>query len=171
LAVLWGAAAGLAVLYVLLFLLARRPVSLRPPRLGWPALAVFVVRIGLIPLGCPVTSLLDGVLLAAAGLAGVGLTPAQRLWLLRAEAPGLREQIETACRGLFLQFAEAAPGRFTLTAKAGTWHLRTLPLSRRVQLIVLPRAEGPGKLALLLHWLSKQYPGPVPRLHFTLDKE
>jgi hypothetical protein len=166
----WGGTAVLVGGYVALFLLVRRPVSLRLRRLGWLFLAVFVLRLVLL-LSSPAPGRFDLALAAVALVGGVGLWSAGRVWLLRADAAGLREQIRTACRGLFLELAESKPGLFLLTAKANTWPLRVMGLGRRLQLVVVPRVAGPSKAALLVHWLSMQYPGPVPRIHFVLKKE
>jgi hypothetical protein len=132
---------------------------------------VFSVRIGLLAGGYPLASVLDQVLTGFALCAAIGLGLVARAWLVRAESATLREQIETACRGLFLQCTEAGAGDFRLTAKTGVWHLRTFALSHRMQLVLLPRPGGPGKMSLLLQWLSKQYPGPVPRVRISFNKE
>jgi hypothetical protein len=166
----WGGAAVLVGGYVALFLLARRPVSLQLRRLGWLFLAVLVLCLVLL-LCSPAPGPFDLALAGVALVGGVALWSAGRVWVLRAEAAVLREQIQTACRGLFLELAESKPGLFLLTAKANTWPLRVIGLGRRLQLVVVPRVAGPSKAGLLVHWLSMQYPGPVPRIHIVLRKE
>jgi hypothetical protein len=171
LAWLWyGAAAALAA-YLAPFMLAKRPVSLRMRRLGGSALGVFLLRLLMIPLGVAMEMPVDCGLTAFCLLAGVGLWLAERVWLARVDEGSLREQIEAACRGLFLEYTEPQRGLFLLTARGFTWRLRLVRISRRMQLVVLPQAAELSKAALLLHWLSKQYPGPVPRLHINLKKE
>jgi hypothetical protein len=171
LAAFWVSAAGVLGGYVTLFLLARRPVTLRLGRLEWFFLAVLGARLGIILLGYPLETAADMVLFGATLLAAVGCRMGSRVWLVRAKADTLREQLETACRGLFLGCAEPHPGHFAFTAKGGTWHLRMVRLGQRLLVVVLPRAVVPGKIALLVHWLSKQYPGPLPRFHINLVKE
>jgi hypothetical protein len=166
----WGAAVVWAV-YFALFLLAHRPVTLRLLRLGGLALVVAGLRLLLIPCGDSLANPLDIGLTVLTVLGGVVLWCCGRVWLARAEATMLREQIHTACRGLFLEYSEPRTGHLLLAARGGTWRLRLVGLSPRVQLVVLPPVTGPSKAALLLHWLSKQYPGPVPRLHIVLKKE
>jgi hypothetical protein len=168
---LWyGAAAALAA-YLALFLLAKRAVSLRLRRLGGLALNVFLLRLLMIPLGVAMETPVDCGLTGFCLLTGVGLWLSGRVWLARIDEASLREQIQAACRGLFLEFTEPQHGLFVLIAGGCTWRLRLVRLSRRMQLVVLPQAAELSKAALLLNWLSKQYPGPVPRLHINLKKE
>jgi hypothetical protein len=166
----WCGAAAVLMAYVALFLLSRRATALRLGRLGWLALAVAGLRL-VLALVHPPTTALDWALSGTALGSGLALRLGARAWLVRAEAETLRLQIQTACRGLFLGCAEAEPGRVHLTAKAGSWQLRIMRISQRLQLVCLPHVAGPGKAALLVHWLSKQYPGPVPRIRVVLKKE
>jgi len=48
--------------------------------------------------------------------------------------------------------------------------LRVRPLGRRFVLVRLPRAGGQKKVALLVQWFGKQYPGPVPRVRIVLQR-
>lgn len=159
-------AAGLG--YIALFLLARRPVSLRAARLGGIAAAALVLRLILTawhPLAGADRGLVVMLLLAA-----VALRWGSRVWLVRATMAALRAQIEEACRRLFLACEAPAPGRFLLTARGDGRRLRVLTLGHRLQLVVLPRAAGHGKAALLVRWLSKQYPGPLPVMRRVLKE-
>ena len=166
----WLIATGTSTVYVLLFLCARRPVSLRLRRLGSFLLVVLVLRLGIILLGYPLTRQLDTAQTGCAFVGAWGLM-LPRVWLVRAEAETLRQQILTACAGLFLEFTEPLPSRLSLISKDRSWPLRLINLGRDLQLIVLPRLSGLGKVTLLVQWLSKQYPGPIPRLHIVLKKE
>jgi hypothetical protein len=171
LALFWLTAAVLAVTYLLLFLGAGRPVALRPGRLALLVGSVVVARLVLLVLGMVLVDGFDIVLLVATGGLALLLWGGRRFWLCRIERDVLREQIETACRGLFLPCTESAPGCFLLTAKTGSYRLWVKKCCRCVQLLVQPPRVGPGKPALLLAWLSKQYPGPVPRLRIVFNKE
>jgi hypothetical protein len=164
---LWLAGAGAVGGYVLLFALARRPVTLRLPRLGGLLATIVILRLLLIVLGLPLEDELELAVTVLAGVVAVALLLARGVWLLRTTAEELREQIQTACRGLFLDVKELRPGHLELAAP-GAPALRLWKLARRVQLLVYCRATGPGKVALLRKWLTKQFPGPVPRLRFVL---
>jgi hypothetical protein len=161
----WTAAAALSG-YVLLFALARRPVSLRPRRLGALLAAATVLRLALVPLGSPLEVPGELVLVAAAGALAVPLLLRPRFWLVRATGEELRGQIRTACRGLFLAVEEKTPGRLVLTTR-GDAVLGVRRWTAGVQGLTVCRPPGPGKVALLCAWLSKQYPGPVPRMRFV----
>ncbi len=163
----WGTAAAVLGGYVLLFAWARRPVSLRPARVGAVLGAAALLRLGLSSFAGLPDWPGEGALLGGVCLLAVSLGLARRVWLVRATAEDLRRQIETACRGLFLQVEEKQPGRLTLTAR-GDAVLGVRQLTAGVQWLVLCRPPGSGKVALLCAWLSKQYPGPVPRVRFVL---
>jgi hypothetical protein len=163
---LWIAGAAVVGGYVLLFLAARRPVSLRLPRLGGLLATLAVLRLALIAAGTSLDSVGETIGTTLTGIAALALLLARRVWIVRATAAELREQVETVCRGLFLG-AEATPSRLQLAA-SGKPVLRLVKLAPRMQLLVLPRVAGPGKVALLCNWLAKQYPGPVPRVRIIL---
>jgi hypothetical protein len=164
---LWLAGAGVVGGYALLFALARRPVTLRLPRLGGLLATIVVLRLLLIVLGLPLEDELELAGTVLAGVAAVALLLARGVWLVRIAAEELHEQIQTACRGLFLGVKELQPGFLELVAPGGPV-LRLWKLAPRLQLLVYCRATGPGKVALLCKWLTKQFPGPVPRLRFVL---
>jgi hypothetical protein len=165
--VLWVMAALLLGGYTLLFLAARRPVAVRPARVASLLGVVVALRLLLLACGSFPTMSLDLALTILAALLAGGLALLRRVWLVRSGGEELRRHIQTACRGLFLEVQEPQPGRLRLTARGEHW-LRLIPLTGRLQLLVLCRARGSGKVPLLLNWLSRQYPGPVPRIRIVL---
>lgn len=166
----WGSAAALAAAYVAMFLVARGPVSLRLGRLGWPVLALAGMRLVLRGMGLPFQNSVDSWLVLVAAMGAIVLLVEQHIWFIRVERDDLCQQIRQACRGLFLTCEETAPGQFRLTAKDHTYLLGTWPLCRRVQRLRLPVAAGPGKVTLLVQWLAKQFPGPVPRVRIVVHR-
>lgn len=168
--VLWAAGGITVGGYVLLFLFARRPVTLRLARVGWLLAILVGLRLVLAILaGEPFQGPPEIILTALLGVASLALLLSRRVWLVRATEKELREQIETVCRGLFLEVQELRPGRLQLSAR-GQPALRLRKLLSRVQVLVLCRVHGPGKVALLCSWLSKNYPGPVPRIRIVLNR-
>src|SRR5262249_29141207 len=105
---------------------------------------------------------------ALAGAAALALV--RRWWLFKAPQGVLREQLRAACRALFLEHAEPGAREGTFTAKGQSWRLRLVGRGRRLQVGGLPGVQGPGKAALLLEWLGKQSPGPVPRVRIVLKE-
>lgn len=166
----WCAAAGLGAAYVGLFLAARRPVSLRLSRLGGMAAVVILTRATLHAAGWPLEFGREGIPGVVFLLAVAGGWLAGRVWLLRSPADEFRQQLETACRGLFLKLEEARPGQVSLTASGRTASLGLRQLTANLQVLVLPQPGGMGKVALLVQWLSKQYPGPVPKVRIVLTR-
>lgn len=169
-AALWCAAAAVGAGYAALFLLARRPAAIRLGRVGLALVAVLALRLALLAAGYPLQpaweAVVGGVALIAATCLGLG----RRAWLVRAAAEEFREQVRAGCRGLFLGCEEPLLDFFVLTAKEGSGPLHLLRVSRRIQLVFLPCPLGRGKVALFVHWLSKQYPGPVPRVRIILHR-
>src|SRR5437879_1689392 len=89
----WGSAAALAAAYGALFLVARRPVSLRLGRLGWPVLALAGMRLVLWGMGVPFQNYLDVCLVYVAASGAIGLLIRRDTWLIRVEGEDLRQQI------------------------------------------------------------------------------
>jgi hypothetical protein len=166
----WWVAGAIGVVYVALFFLARRPVALRLGRLGGTLAAVLGLRLTLAVTGYPLRSGMDTRLVGIALVAAVCFRSGRRAWLLQASEEDLRRQIVNTCRGLFLECQEDPPGRFLLTAREHVWPLRIRGVSDRIQLLILPQPAARGKAALLIQWLAKQYPGPIPRLRRVLKR-
>ncbi len=166
--VLWLTAVVALAGYLLLFAAARRPVTLRPGRLAVGSALAGVARLLLVVCGQEVDGYLDGGLIGLTLAAAAGLALARRCWLVRTRADELREQIRRACSGLFLTLEEPAPGRLRIRAKEEQG-LRLVGLGRRLQGLVLCKRPEKGKMRLLLDWLMKEYPGPVPRVRITLE--
>lgn len=164
---LWAVGTSVVGGYLMLFAMARRPVTLRPARIGCLVAIFLGLRLVLAGAGVPVEGTWEVVGMVLAGAAAAVLVLARRIWLVRTTAEELRERIRSVCRGLFLGVREAPAGRLQLASQVNLV-LRLRRLAPRLQLLVLcPTAES-GKVALLCGWLAKQYPGPVPRLRITL---
>jgi hypothetical protein len=166
-AILWGSFALVVSSYLLLFVLARSPVTLRPARAGCLLAILLGLRLVLAGAGIAVEGAREMVGMMVMGVAAAAFASAHRAWLVRATEEELRGQIQSVCRGLFLGVLEVEAGQLQLSAP-GKPVLRLRRLTPRVQLLMLPRVAGQGKVALLCSWLAKQYPGPVPRLRIIL---
>jgi hypothetical protein len=166
--VLYWIAIGAIVAYLSLFLFTTRPVSLRCGRLGWILLAFPAAR-GVMLLTGSTPQLWSEASWAMVVIVIV-LTRkwSTRVWIVRTTATDVRERIETACRGLFLKIEEPADGRYRLTVGEQSVDLRLMTIGKRFQCVLLPSAGAHGKLSLLVDWLAKQYPGPVPPVRIVL---
>ena len=158
-------------LYVVLFLLARRPVRLTLARMGKyqiglalvAAVAVFGTH-GLAPsanLGVLVVYVTIGMLLQAC----------RGVCLIRLSHAAYLDRIKSGCKRLLLSF-ELQEGE-TKVVLSGKDRIETLPirqLTRRVLWTRFPARTTHDKISLLAQWLGKTLPGPLPRVHIVLKK-
>jgi hypothetical protein len=165
-ACLWFLFALSAAIYLSLAA-CRTNVSLRPLRLGWFAAATVLGRVTLLFVSwiewwewLPIASCLIAVAVASWF---------QFIWLVRAEDDEFRRRLYDACRGLRLEYRESAPDSLDLVERQRHHRLCVADLGRGWVLVRLPRAVRHSKVALLVDWLAKQYPGPVPRIHICLS--
>lgn len=158
---------GLALLAAYLGLFAvRRDVAPRPAVVAGVVAAAVLARTALLPLGWSVVDW-SALGLSLAALTGLYFLRAHRLVHARVEE--VRGEVDEACRRLFLPQEEVRPGHLLLTAKGMTRVVR-LRACGPFTVIGLPRTPGAGKLALFFGWLSKRYPGPVPRIRIVLTR-
>jgi hypothetical protein len=168
---LQGWIVAVAVLaYAAFALLPRRPVGLWLSTLGRLALILAALRLVMTLCGYEMEGLWEWLAWGATLAAGAGLSLCRRLAVVRATPDKLSEQVRWACQGLFLACTEDARG-FLLSHKQGTPRLGRVSLSGHWQLLVLPKPGGSAKVALLVDWLGKQYPGPFPRIRIVLRRE
>lgn len=167
---LWWGAIGCSLVYGGIFLITSRPASIRFRKLGWMGFMIILLRLGLVVQGYRLEPRWDMAMAAATLVGALTFWLSPRLWLVRAAAGELRGHITTACRGLFLACEESPTGHLLLSAKGIQRRLRIIGLGSRIQLLILPIAAEQGKVALLVGWLSKQYPGPVPRPRVVLRR-
>jgi len=168
-AILWAAAALWLAAAMTCFVFRRRPIALRLRVIGKGALVILVCRAALVPFGHALRPATDLPLLIVLPLAAALLIP-REVWLVRTAAPDLLEKLREGCAGLFVQAGPVADGKLEITAR-GTAHTVFLAsLGTGLTLAVLPTARGTGKVALLMNWLSNQYPGPFPRPRISLKR-
>jgi len=167
---LWLGTGIAALMYATLFLLPRRPAAIRAGRLALLGLLVLVLRAMLLSAGYTVDTWLDASFLLLGLLGTFILALGRRMWILRTQEADLRKQINWACSRLYLPFNESATGQFLFTIQDNTYGLRVLSFTHRIQFVLLPPIAAHRKVALLVNWLSKQYPEPLPRVHITLKR-
>ncbi len=162
---------GVAVLaYLGLFVLARSAAALRLHRLGFILLALLALRMSAEAVVAKKMTSAEIIVLGAVLALAIALSTARRVWVFRVRQETLLERIRDACRRLFLTCEEPVAGHLVLKTKSEIRHLRWFSLGKRFLLVVLPRRSGRGKVELLLDWLAKQYPGPIPRIQIVLTE-
>jgi len=146
----------------ILFALSGNPVSLRAGRLAF-VVALFLLARGLLLVaGYGITGAGDGIAFAGAGTVVLLLLLLQRYWLLRTSAEEFCSRMEFAGRGLLMETSKAAPGLVLMQTgrqQQEIWYRELLP---RLLLVCLPSGRKQGKVSLLLMWLGKVYPSPIP---------
>ncbi len=174
---MYWVSAGATAAYAALFLCAAPNRSLRLSRLTLLSLAVLAAsRLGSLFVGSPLNPARDSALVVA--LAVVLLTQRQlgRVWLVRTSAADFQQQMETACRGLFLPCQSKASNsprlrQFMFALRDESTQLRSCRICAKLQCLVLPSSGVHGKIALFNSWLAKQYPGPIPKIKIVLGKK
>jgi hypothetical protein len=164
----WFAVAAVST-WVILTVVPARPVGVRFAPIGGLALTVAVLRLLLIPMGYPIEGFGEWSAWIGTVLLGLGLVTCRRLWLVRTTPEALREQIEWACKGLFLTCTEGK-NEFVFSHKQASSRLSWFSVSSGWQLLRLPKRSDSAKVALLVDWLAKQYPGPFPRMRIAIGK-
>jgi hypothetical protein len=168
---LWWVALGVLLVLTLLVGCRRRPVKIRLVSFGWWALIFVALRCLSAVVGDPVEAPEEWWGLTATLAAGGILCLCQRVWVVSASRETLCDQVQWGCQILFLHYTKSTTRTFLLTHKDVTQRLRLVALSRRWQVVILPKRRDSAKMALLVDWLSKQYSGPLPRFRIVLNKE
>jgi hypothetical protein len=164
----WLLFAAVAATYLLLAAW-RTNVSLRPLRIGGIAVAAMLSRVILWSTLLIVSW--EWLPIASSLIAVVIASWVQRIWLIHVDQVEFRQRLDEACRGLRLEARESPPGQLDLVERQHVQRLVVTAVSTAWVLIQLPRVARPSKVALLVDWLAKQYPGPVPRIHIHLSGE
>jgi hypothetical protein len=128
------------------------------------------MRVGFIAVGYPLQPGPDAFCFGGILLASIALRLCARAWLVRATAQELGEQTRSTCRGLFLECEEPLPGRFRFAVRGITYNLHVREAWERTLNVTLPPTTDRSKVTLLIQWLSKQYPGPLPRIRRDLTR-
>jgi hypothetical protein len=166
---IWAGAGITLSIYVALFLVLRRPASLRPARLAVFVAAPLAARLALLPWQ-PILGTWDWLAIIIAGTSIQSFLIIFRTWLVREGEAPLTDQLSEACRRLFLDYTTPFLGTWVFSARGKTYRLQKTRLGGPFLLLRLPPVKSPGKPALLFDWLSKAYPGPVPRIRIVLTR-
>lgn len=164
------------VLYVVLFLLARRPVRLALARLGKYQIGLALVAAapflflwarGLVPEVSRVTQFV----LAASVATGILLQTCRGVCLIRLSHLDYLNLVGSGCKRLLLSFElQEGETKVVLFGKDRTETLPVRQLTRRVVWTRFPARTTHDKITLLGQCLEKSLPGPLPRLRIVLKK-
>lgn len=168
--VLWAAVFLAWLGHNLLFRFARRPCGLRRYRWGWFAWLAVHVRAGLVFIGYPVTAWWDCGFFAIANFVALNIWLGKDEIYIHDDVAEVRDKIANACSRLFLTPERKTPDHYVFITADGAWNMYLIE-GHRIHRLLLPPLRAGGKVALLVQWLLKQYPGPFPRIKIVLTKE
>jgi hypothetical protein len=159
------------LVYVVFFLLARRPTAIRCSRIGklivllitFSTLLTFVVAGSDDPLNWPLT--------ISCLVAGICLWPLSQIFLVRLATDQFQELVHTGSARLLLACETTGSRHVSLTGRTRSASIRSFPVAPRILIAVMPAAHPRDKITLLIRWLPKVLPGPLPRLRIVLKKK
>jgi hypothetical protein len=159
------------VIYLCFFLLARRPTAIRISRVGqiitfliaatWLAAMVFPKLLSP-PDWLPV--------LVCLGL-GLVLWSLRRIWFVRLSTADYMDLATSASGRLLLPSSQSKPHEMTLESRTRKEVIRVFPLTPRLLVTRLPSLKPRDKITLLVCWLGKVLPGPLPRIKIVLKRK
>ena len=157
--------------YLAFFLLARRPTAIRVSRIG--KLIVLLITFGTLltflvagsddPLNWPLT--------ISCLVTGICLWPLSQILLVRLAADQFQELIHTGSTRLLLACETTGSRHLTLTGRTRTASIHSFAIAPRILITVMPAAHLRDKITLLVHWLPKVLPGPLPRIRIALKRK
>ena len=158
-------------IYLAFFLFARRPTAVRISRIG----QVMVILIAathlaakISPGALPPLDLLPT--LICLGL-GVFFWFLPRIWFVRLSPTDYFDLAVSACRRLFLSSSQSKPDELTLENRTRKEVLRVFPLTSKLLVTRLPPLKPRDKITLLILWLGKTLPGPLPQIKIKLKSK
>ncbi len=159
------------LVYLVFFLLARRPTAIRVSRIG--QLIVQFITFGTVltflvagpddPLNWPLT--------ISCLVTGICLWPLSQIFLVRLGADQFQELVHTGSTRLLLACETTGSRHLTLTGRTRTASIRSFPVAPRILIAVMPAAHLRDKITLLVQWLPKVLPGPLPRIRIALKRK
>ena len=157
-------------IYLLCFLGCRRPASIRVSRVGRWMIILIAVGSAIAALW-PGSPEIDWGITIGCSVVAIMLCPFSNLALLRISENQYRELVETGSKGLMLSCQAHQPRQIILEGRSRTSSIQVICLTRRMLVTILPRAVPRDKITLLLQWLPKVLPGPLPRIRVVLKSK
>lgn len=158
-------------IYLAFFLFAHRPTAVRISRIG----QVMVILIAAAYLAAKIfpglltpLDLLPVLIFLSLGIFFWFLP---RIWFVRLSPTDYFDLAISACGGLFLPCVQSKPEELTLESGTRKEALRVFSLTSKLLLTRVPPLNPRDKITLLVHWLGKTLPGPLPRIKIKLKRK
>ena len=159
------------VVYLLFFLLAQRPTAVRCSRIGRLIVLLTISITLLTVLVVGPDDQANWLLTISCLVAGICLWPLSRLFLVRLTTDQYQSLVETGSARLLLNCETTMSRHLVLTGRTRTASIRIFPIAPRILIAVTPTTHVQDKITLLVHWLPKVLPGPLPRLRIVLKQK
>ena len=154
------------VIYLLFFLLAQRPTAVRCTRIG----QLIVLLTSSTILGMEFDNQASWLLRISFLVVGICLWSLSRLSLVRLTINQYQNLVQTGSARLLLPCDSTESRHLDLTDRTRNASIHLYPIAPRIILAVTPPAHIQDKITLLVQWLPKVLPGPLPRLRIALKK-
>ena len=154
------------VIYLLFFLLAQRPTAVRCTRIGQLIVLLTSSTILVMDFDNQASWFLSISFLVV----GICLWALSRISLVRLTIDQYQTLVQTGSARLLLTCDTAESRHLDLTDRTRTASIHFYPIAPRILMAVTPPAHIPDKITLLVQWLPKVLPGPLPRLRIALKK-
>lgn len=156
------------VIYLLFFLLAQRPTAVSCTRIGQLLVFLTILTTLLAVLVMEFDDLENWLLNIFFLVAGICLWPLSRISLVRLTTDQYQALVQTGSARLLLTCETTESSHLTLTGRTRTASIHLYPIAPRILIAVTPTVHFQDKITLLVHWLPKVLPGPLPRLRIVL---
>jgi hypothetical protein len=154
------------VVYLLFFLLAQRPTAVRCSRIG----QLIVLLTSSTSLVMDFDNQASWLLSISFLVVGICLWSLSRISLVRLTTDQYQALIQTGSARLLLTCETTRSRHLVLTDRTRTASIHLYPIAPRILVAVTPPAHIQDKITLLVQWLPKVLPGPLPRLRIALKK-
>ena len=154
------------VIYLLFFLLAQRPTAVRCTRIGQLIVLLTSATILLMDFDNQASWLL----IIAFVVIGICLWSLSRVSLVRLTTDQYQALVQTGSARLLLTCDITESRHPDLKDRTRTASIHLYPIAPHILLAVTPPTHIQDKITLLVQWLPKVLPGPLPRLRIALKK-
>ena len=159
------------VVYLVLFLLARRPTAIRVSRIG-QLIVLFATGSTLLSLVIAEPGdQLNWPLTISCLVTGICFWPLSQILLVRLTSNQFQELVQAGSARLLLSCETTSSRQLVLMGRNRTASIRSFSVAPRILFVLAPVSHPRDKITLLLRWLPKVMPGPLPRIRIALKRK
>ena len=159
------------IIYLAFFLLGRRPSAIRLSRVGQLVVLFAIGNILLSFIFVEAGDQRNWPVFICCMLIGICFWRLSRITLVRLAAKEFQELVQTGSARLLLQCEIISSRELVLTGRNRTASIHSFSVAPRILLVLTPTVRSTDKITLLLQWLPKVMPGPLPRIRIALKRK